>query len=271
VWPKEISVTDDNTGKNNGPDATPDMAASEAFRPAENGRTSLNASRDTIIEALMELAAEREWQDFSLSDVAERAGISLADFRDAFPSKGAVLAGFSRKIDREVLRNTSEDLRDESAKERLFDVLMRRLDAMAPYKLGLEGVMDWVRRDPIAAAALNGVAVNSMRFMLEAAGIDTEKHAGALKIQGLVLAWTRVLTVWFKDDEPGLARTMAALDKELTRGETLAARIDDLDRLVSPLRLFARSVISAGQRARERNGKSSRRRRSDDLGIDPAA
>ena len=86
--------------------------------------------------------------------MAERAGVSLADFRDAFPSKGAVLAGLSRKIDRAVLEGSTRDLSEETAKERLFDVLMRRLDAMAPYRLGLEGVADWVRKDPLAATAL---------------------------------------------------------------------------------------------------------------------
>ena len=220
--------------------------------------------RDRIIDALMELAAEREWNDISLTEVTQRAGVSLADFRDAFPSKGAVLAGLSRKFDRAVLEHVSTDLQDESAKERLFDVLMRRLDAMAPYKLGLEGVADWVRRDPLAASALNRVAINSMRFMLEAAGIDTEKHLGSLKIQGLVFAWARVLNVWFKDDQPGLSRTMAALDRELNRGETLSARLDDFGRLLAPARLMARGMMNAGQRFRERRDPTPAERPLDE-------
>lgn len=227
------------------------------------------STRERIVEALMELAAEREWSDFSLSDVAERAGVSLGEFRESFPSKGAVLAGLSRKLDRTVLDGTKPDLLDETAKERLFDVLMRRLDAMTPYKLGLEGVADWVRNDPLAAAALNGVAVNSMRFMLEAAGINTDKRLGALKIQGLVLAWTRVLDVWFKDDDKGLSRTMAALDRELRRGETMSSRLDDFDRLISPVRLLARSVFKAGQRFRDQERPRSRRHTEDEIDVGP--
>ena len=226
-------------------------------------------TRERIVEALMELAAEREWNDFSLSDVAERAGVSLGEFRESFPSKGAVLAGLSRKLDRTVLDATKPDLLDETAKERLFDVLMRRLDAMTPYKLGLEGVADWVRKDPLAAAALNGVALNSMRFMLEAAGINTDKRLGALKIQGLVLAWTRVLDVWFKDDDAGLARTMAALDRELRRGETMSSRLDDFDRLLSPVRLLARSVLKAGQRLRDQEPARSRRPTENEIDVGP--
>jgi hypothetical protein len=49
---------------------------------------------------------------------------------------------------------------------------------------------------------------------------------------------------------------MAALDRELSRGETLVTRIDDLHRLTSPLRSLARAVVAArrdfGERGRER-------------------
>ena len=228
--------------------------------------------RDRIIDAVMELAAERDWSDFGLPEIATRAGVSLADFRDAFPSKGAVLGGFSKRIDRVVLDGTTEDLKDETAKERLFDVLMRRLDAMAPYKLGLESVAEWVRGDAAAAAALNGVALNSMRFMLAAAGIDADGRTGAVKLQGLVIAWARVLGTWFEDHEPGLARTMAALDRELKRGETLAGRVDDLDRLASPLRLLGRAMMDTRRRRAERKRHAGRP--DADVaasGLDPAA
>ncbi|WP_156898296.1 TetR/AcrR family transcriptional regulator [Methylocapsa acidiphila] len=196
-----------------------------------------------IVDALLELAGERNWEDITISDVATRANVSLSTFRDCFPSKGAALAAFSRKIDRIVLEGTGDDLLGEPAKERLFDVLMRRLDALAPYKLGLEGVWDWARRDPLGAAALNGVLVNSMRFMLEAAGVDSEGVVGGLKLQGLALAWTRVLGVWFRDEDKGLAATMAALDRELTRGGRFVERAEDLNRLASPLFSLARAVF----------------------------
>lgn len=199
--------------------------------------------KDAIIEALMELAGERVWEDITISDISARANVSLADFRDQFPSKGAVLAGLSRKVDRQVLAATTDDLAGEPAKERLFDVLMRRLDALAPYKLGLEGVIEWVNRAPLAAAALNRVEVNSMRFMLEAAGIDSEGPVGAVKLQGLVLVWTRVLRAWFRDDDPGLAATMALLDKELTRGGKIVGRADEINRLVSPLLSLTRAIF----------------------------
>ena len=226
-------------------DATAKSAESKPAKPA-------STVKDRIIEALMELSAEREWDDFGLTDIATRAGVSLSEFRDAFPSKGAVLAGFARKIDHIVLAQENQTLADEAPRERVFDVLMRRLDAMAPYKLGLQGVMDHVGRDPLTAAALNGVVLNSMRFMLAAAGIDVDGGLATLKLQGLAVAWRRVLEVWLEDEDPGQARTMAAIDRELSRGETWVARLDDLDRLVSPLRILGRAMMDARRRSRDR-------------------
>jgi AcrR family transcriptional regulator len=220
--------------------------------------------RNRIIDALMELAGERAFEDITINDIARRAEITLAQFRDHFPSKGAVLAGFTKRIDRIVLEGTSDDLIGEPAKDRLFDVLMRRLDAMAPYKRGLEGIMDWVRRDPLSAAALNREVVNAMRFMLEAAEIDSDGTVGAIKLQGLALAWTRVLDVWLHDHDPDQSRTMAALDRELTRGGQIVARVEDLNRLATPLRSLARVALdvprSLGERVRHRA-----ERRDDDV------
>lgn len=218
--------------------------------------------RTAIIEALLELAGERSWEDITISDVATRANISLATFRDLFPSKGAVLASFTRVIDKIVLDGTTDELVGEPAKDRLFDVLMRRLDALAPYKLGIEGIWDWTRRDPLAAAAINRLVVNSMRFMLEAAGIESEGPVGALKLQGLALAWGSILDVWLRDDDPGHAETMAALDRELARGEQFVARAEDLNRLASPLVSLARVLIT--RRRSSTTARGSRGERTEE-------
>jgi AcrR family transcriptional regulator len=198
--------------------------------------------RTAIVEATMKLAAERRFEDIAIRDIAAEAGVSLADFRDAFPSKGAVLAGFSRKIDRAVLAVPLGDLAASSKRDRLFDVLMRRLDAMAPYRDALRGVYGWVRRDPTALMEINRLTINSLRFMLEAAEIDSEGPAGAVKLQGLALAWARVFAIWLDDAPPDFSKTMAALDRELTQGDRLVSGLQRLDRFAAPLRAIARAA-----------------------------
>ena len=218
--------------------------------------------RSKIVEALFELASEKRFEDISIRGICKMAGVSLADFRDSFPSKGAVLASFSRRIDRAVLAQDSEELADESPRERLFDILMRRLEAMAPYREGLREASAWLRRDPSAALAINQTVLGSMRFMLEAAGIEVDGGAaGTIKLQGLALAWARIVSVWLDDDDPGLSKTMAELDRELTRGERAVAGIDRLNELAFPFRAIARAAFEAGRRTRGRR----RARRDDDF------
>lgn len=237
-----------------GAQTSQDPAAATAA-PAPDKRTR-------IVEAMMALAATSRIEDITMTDIALKAGLTLADFRDSFPSKGAVLAGFAKMIDHKVLAGTSDDLLGEPARDRLFDVLMRRLDAMAPYREGLREVSRWVATDPASALALNSVALNSMRFMLEAANIDSEGAVGAVKLQGLVLAWRRIVSVWLDDDSEGLDKTMAALDRELERGGRLVGWAEDIDRIAAPFRTFAGALFAGGRRFEERvRGRMSGLRR----------
>lgn len=205
--------------------------------------------REAAVEALMRLAAEQPWNDIEVGDIAREAGFSLAELRDLFPSKGAVLGGLARMIDRKVLEEDGSDLAEEPTRERLFDVLMRRLDAMTPYKTALRRIAYAMRGDPLAMLALNGVALNSHRYMLAAAGIDTEGPLGRLKLQGVVIAFARVVETWLHDDDPALARTMARLDKEIRGGERFMERAEDARRLAAPFRALGRSLLD-----RRRNG-----------------
>ena len=213
-------------------------------------------SRDAVIDGLMRLAESRPWSDIELQDIAQEAGISLADLRDMFPSKGAILGGLSRRIDRQVLEGTTNDLAGEPARERLFDVMMRRLDALAPYKRALKRISQGMRGDPLSLAAMNQMALNSQRYMLAAAGISTEDALGFLKLQGAVIIHANTLETWFDDDDPALARTMARLDREIRRGERVMERADDVRRLTAPFRALGQALFDRRRR--------DRRRRPDD-------
>ena len=92
-----------------------------------------------------------------------------------------------------------------------------------------------------------------MRFMLEAAGIEVDDGAvGAIKLQGLALAWARIVAVWLDDDEPGLSKTMVELDRQLTRGERAVKGVDRLNQIAAPLRALARAAVEARRNRRDR-------------------
>lgn len=220
------------------------MAIKKSENPPGTGKTG-DDIRSRIIDALMKLAEQRNWDDISLLDVAGEAGITLADLRQHFHSKGAILAGLARKIDIIVLEQSFTGLAEEPPKERLLDVLLRRLDAMKAYRAGLRNIMQTACFDPFASFSLNQVLNNSMRFMLEAADLTKNDPFQGLKTQALAVAWLRILAIWVKDEDPDITRTMAALDKELTRGENALHKLESVSRLMSPFKTIMHSVCDA--------------------------
>jgi len=217
--------------------------------------------RDRIIDALLGLAAEKPYGEIGLAEIAERAEVSLAAFRDLFPSKGAILGAFSKRIDHAVLEGTTDELAEEPVRERVLDIMMRRFDALKAYRDGLRSIARGLRGDPISMAAMNQVAVNSQRFMLEAAGVDTADALGPLKLQGAVAVFARAFETFLDDDEEDLARTMARLDKELDRGERLLRIADDIHALTAPFRAFFSAACHGRRRLRDRVRERMRARR----------
>src|SRR5664279_5534794 len=196
----------------------------QAQGPKSRGTTD----RDKAIHALMDLLAEQSFEQIGLAEVTGRAGLKLSQLRTEFGSTLAIVGAHIKDIDRAVLAGGGGDMAEEPARERLFDVLMRRLEVLAPYKEAVRSLLRSARRNPGLALALNAMAVRSQQWMLEAAGIGASGPKGALRAQGTALMFARVLSVWFDDDEPGLDRTMAALGRGLASAERWAGFLDDL-------------------------------------------
>jgi hypothetical protein len=95
------------------------------------------------------------------------------------------------------------------------------------------------RRHPSLALAFNGLAVKSQRWMLTAANIDAAGPRGIVRAQGLALLFAGVLRTFVDDEDEGLARTMAALDRALSRGQRWSGFLEDLCRF-APRRCVSR-------------------------------
>jgi AcrR family transcriptional regulator len=203
-----------------------------ARRPARESSGPAKSNREKIIDALMELLAQERIEDIGFGTIARRAGLTLADCRAEFRSVLAVLAAYTKEIDRQVLAGGDADTAEEPPRERLFDVLMRRLEALAPHKAAIRSLARSAARDPALAFALNGLTVRSMQWMLTAADINAAGPGGILRGQGLALLYASVLRTWLDDEDAGLARTMAALDRGLARGARWAGLLDELCRFV---------------------------------------
>jgi AcrR family transcriptional regulator len=205
---------------------------SRARRAAQRSAPRPTGSpRERIIAAFLELLADTPIERIGLGDIAAHADVSLADLRAEFGSPLAILAAHVKGVDRRVLSEIDPEMAEESPRERLFDVLMHRLELLAPHKAAVRSLMRSVCCNPGLALALNAIAVNSQQWMLTAAGIGASGPKGMVRAQGLALMFSHVLRTWVDDDDPGQARTLAALDRELARGQRFSGLLDDLCRI----------------------------------------
>ena len=200
---------------------------------AEDGSENPPLSdRDKIIAAFFALLAGQAFENIEYADIAARAGVPLETLRREFDSKLPIVAAYVKTIDRKVLAGGDADMAEEPPRERLFDVLMRRLEAMRDHRPALRSLMRSARRYPGLALALNGLAVRSQQWMLTAANMSSAGPRGIVRAQGLALLYASVMHTFLDDDDEGLARTMAALDRALGRGQRWSGFLDDVCRLV---------------------------------------
>ena len=183
-----------------------------------NSSTPRNEA-DRIIDAALALVATEGWRGTSLAAIATAAGLPILRVYRIFHSKQAILAGLFRRIDELVLTEPPAAEADERPRDRLFDLLMRRFDALQPYKPALEVLRRELPRDPVTGLCAGVSLLRSMRWMLEAADIPTAGLRGAIAVRLASAAYLSAMRIWQRDDSPDLARTMAALDARLRRVE----------------------------------------------------
>ena len=174
-----------------------------------------------VIRTAVDLAAEHGWRELSLTEISARSGVAMTELYRHFPSKSAILDGFARLVDEAMLADGPADAAD-TPRDRLFDLLMRRFDALQAHRAGLMAILAELRRDPVAALGHLPQLERSMRWTLEAAGLDADGLFGLARVRVLGLLYLAILRVWQRDETADMAATMKALDSRLAQIEQLA-------------------------------------------------
>lgn len=176
-----------------------------------------------ILDAALDLAAERGWNRVTLADVALRARLPLPEVYGQFRSKAAILEAWMDQLDHAMIAGDVEE--GVSTRDRLFDVVMRRLDAMNRHKQAVLAILRDGGGDPYAALCGARRMLRTFALMLEAAGISTSGLSGLARVEGMGWVYLYVLRAWLRDDTADLSHTMAVLDKALRRSEAVARMI----------------------------------------------
>jgi len=200
-------------------------AARRTRKAADGG--SDDALEARLIDAALAIAARDGWRAASAAAIATEAGVGLAALYERFPDRTAILAALMRRIDRAVLAEPVDP--EGSARDRLFDVLMRRFEALQAHRAGITAIVR-AGVDPLRMAALAPALARSMAWMLTAAGLEADGLFGRLRLAGLVVVYTTAFRAWLADDGADLGKTMAALDRGLAQAERWASALPNARR-----------------------------------------
>lgn len=173
-----------------------------------------------LIDSAFAMAASDGWPAVRVAEAARRAGLPLDRARIRFPTRSTVLLRFGRLADAEALATPAGD---GPVRDRLFDILMRRIDVLQVHRSGVLALFRALPTDPCTALLLSMASVKSMHWMLEGAGVPAEGLSGRLRAKGLLAVWLWTMRAWQRDESADLSATMAVLDEALNRADRAAA------------------------------------------------
>jgi AcrR family transcriptional regulator len=181
--------------------------------------------REKAVKSALTLAARDGWDNVSLNDIARHAKISLSDLHDHFEDRTDILVAYGRITDRKVLESVGEVDESSSHRDRLFEILMERFDVLNDDRDALLSILDSFKFDPKQLVIGLPHLGRSMSWMLEAAGIETTGIRGAANLLAITTVYVATVKTWMEDESEDMSKTMAALDKNLSRAEQLAGMV----------------------------------------------
>ena len=172
-----------------------------------------------LIAAGFAQAAELGWRRVTIPGAARAAGLPLARARARFPGRATLLLRFGRIADQTALAELTSD---GPVRDRLFDLIMRRIDVLQAHRAGVLALLRALPCEPPTAVLLTCATRRSLRWLGQAAGVELRGLLGELKLRGLVAVWLWTMRAWQRDETADLSATMAALDQGLNRAEQAA-------------------------------------------------
>lgn len=184
------------------------------------GKATKKGAAADPVSVMLDLVAEQGWRAVTLGRIAQASGLPLSALYGQYASKTDLLAAYARRVDLAMLAALGEPgpaPADAAAvKDRLFEAVMARFDALTPHKAAIRVLMRELPADPVALACfLNRGLRQGLDWMLAAAELDAGGIPGVIRRKLLGGIYLDTLRVWLKDDGADMAATMAHLDKRL--------------------------------------------------------
>jgi AcrR family transcriptional regulator len=176
-----------------------------------------------LADAALRQLAKKAWSELSLAEIARSAKIPLAELQTLAPAKPALFGLVLRRFGAETAARYKPDRGAQTARDRLFDVAMTWFEILGSRKPAIRALYAGLRRDPLALLAQRGALIAAAEWLMTLAEAD-HGPAVTLRAAGFAAVLARTVPVWL-DDDVDLTKTMAQLDGDLRRGESLIGRM----------------------------------------------
>ena len=205
--------------------------------------------RQRLFDQFSQVVMTQGWRKVSCAEIATKADVDIKlaflEYRDRY----AYVSDLVRRIDEAMLEAYDSEMGDEPARERLFDVIMARFDAMQGHRDLILELNKAARADPMLGLHLLCLSRLTGEWFLDISRISPAGLSGLARSKGALLAYARAFSSWINDDSADLAKTMATLDKFLKKGEKALRRVE--------------KIVCAFPKKKKSCRASSRRSRSD--------
>jgi len=180
------------------------------------------ALRRDLARAALSLAAEGKWREVTLQKLANAANRPVSDFYGA--TVGEAVDCVEEAFDRAIADNIDQLNAGQSVRDRLFELIMRRFEAMEPHRAAVLAMEQGLDRDPTLLAMAHQRHVRCARWVLAIAGLEADGMTGQARAQGLGVIIGQARSAWRGDSAGDFNKTMASLDKNLRRAEEMFGR-----------------------------------------------
>lgn len=184
--------------------------------------------KEKLIILGFKLIEKKGWSYFSLKSLAKENKSDLESIKIFFKNKSQFLESFSEMIDNKVLANIDKDeFNKNSIKDNLFELIMLRFENLNHYKTGLKILLSDLKKSPVELKKIMKKVFDSMDLFLEIANVKNNYLMDFIKVNIIFIIYSYVFKVWLDDQSSEMSKTMAELDKWLSKAEFYGKKINE--------------------------------------------
>ena len=192
----------------------------------KNKKRKRRSKEERIIAATLKLAKFNSWKNISMKIISEEAKIPLSEIIKILPTKTAILIEFNRLVDKRLSENNHNNEESVNSRDLLFELLMERFDILNENKEALVNIMKSIAKESPVTGIIGIISsLQSINRIMEICAIPNRGLLGKFRLKAVFAIYLKAMYCWLEDDTPGLSKTMADLDKSLTRLEVLLSRL----------------------------------------------